>query len=30
LLWSTYYFGILQALKLLYWLTDKKKDYPIE
>ncbi len=30
LLWSTYYFGIRQALKLLYWLTDKKKDYPIE
>lgn len=30
LLWSIYYFGILQAIKLLYWLTDKKRDYPIE
>ncbi len=28
--WSIYYFGVLQAIKLLYWLTDKKKDYPIE
>lgn len=30
LLSSIYYFGVLQAIKLLYWLTDKKKDYPIE
>lgn len=29
LLWLIYYYGILQSIKLLYWLTDKKKDYPI-
>lgn len=29
-LWKSHYFLLVQSLKVLYWLTDKNKDYQIE
>tara|TARA_Y100001933_G_scaffold194235_1_gene194284 strand:- start:20410 stop:21600 length:1191 start_codon:yes stop_codon:yes gene_type:complete len=29
-LWKSHYFILVQSLKVLYWMTDKNKDYQIE